>query len=1314
MWKHGLKLSLLSTCLLISGVAGAATSHNVPHSADPLDSGLGTIIFLSSTFLIGAVTRHLINKFGANFPYTVALLAIGMLIGVLFKQYEKDLEGYSGLIHIDPHLLMFTFLPVLLFESAFLLDIHAIKKSMGQILVLAIPGYLVSSVTTAVVVRYIFSYNWSWNVSMMVGAILSATDPVAVVALLKSSPGGKDIHHLSVVIEGESLLNDGAAIVLFNIFQNNAMEPCDNKIYSCEINNVMQNFTADNFCDFYEDCTDNNHALAINKQMCTSLTVVEIITDIALKTLGGPTFGVIMGYVFVFWLGKVFNDYLTEITITVGSPYLIYFISEMYLRSSGVLSVVLFGCVVNMNKMNISPEIEDFLNKFWEQMGYLVNTIIFLVVGMIITFSAVENIEPTDIVYLGALYIGVSASRSLMLMFFHFLLSRTGYGSTWQSASVLMWGALRGAVSLALALQVNHNEGFCQAMRDKILFFVSGIVVLTLLINSTTFNKVLSILGFCHISKAKKVAVDSAANQIMESMREELSTLKQDDKHTDSSWDEVKKICYIDTIYNTEQDIVTNRREIEKLHDQVTACNNCSTQVPVPLTRAELSEFYDESRSRVFKAFKISLWKQFDHGLLSKPGLRFLDDMCDQTLDIRDKFIELSDIEYVWHIGRSLKYLKSKLVALQRGQKEEDFPIPNNIHQYRIYKLVSATAFDMIIMFVIFVNVILVIVELSMPSSLCEDVISDGVESRQKSELSRGFGIANYCFLALFIIEMVLKLIGQRKYYFFNKWNLIDFGIIIISIADSVSDIFADCNSANLNFNVFRIIRIVRLFRCVRLIKWIILFFQKVVRDLIHKSVSSGYDIGCAFVCASDEVLAHLEQIVAYNECRATFRDKLLKARTDVRSSLALVRKEFPGIAIALNTKHVIRLILNKGRDTNWKLLEDGLVEDFDCALFTRQLEAKMKRLLANPTHWIPPPDAYCMFVKVPWLKNLPQYVVSNMANCAEHHLYTKGEAFIKKGEIAAGVFLIISGKARVVHSMEEHTGDDSKTELNKTYSFHLSCPLKNNVLLGPGSIVGEQSILVNRPRGSYVVCESDLQCYFISAEDMHGLMLKYPVIEENLWRLCSVRMAQTLLSKTAKYKTRSFDELKAICDQSVLATLVPETSNGLFEIDDVITDVVVIYGETRCFPSNAVIKGPKLVPEGTFKLHLLTPCKMLTLINPSHNIDLKRYNDTSQPEPSQKIDPEAGPTSSQKNLMNPGDSDESVSKEQMVSEMKLSCVIKDDPNPETRQQYEKKRRLSHLKDTRDQVGEIITNLGQPNPEEARLTPVEDVEKKSA
>lgn len=1322
MRRHG---DLISLAILLSAVcwtscwtssdasSGNAAAVPVPHLPQMSDSALGTIMFMASTFLIGALTRHLISKIFPTFPYTVALLAIGMLIGFLFRAYESDLQSYVGLLHIDPHLLMYAFLPVLLFESAFLLDIHAIKKCIGQILILAIPGYLLTSAMTAAVCMFIFSYNWSWNASMMVGAILSATDPVAVVALLKNSPGGKDVHHLSIVIEGESLLNDGAAIVLFNIFQNNAMEPCPGQTYYCPINGTMTEFTADNFCSNYMDC---DSVIEINKKMCTSMTAQEILTSIVLKAIGGPLIGIVLGYIFVYWLGKVFNDYLTEITITVGSPYLVYYVSEMFLQASGVLSVVVFGAVVNMNKMNISPEIEQFLNKFWEQMGYLVNTIIFLVVGMIITFSAMDNIEPEDIVYLVALYLGVAVSRSFMLCFFHFILTKLGYGTTWQSASVLMWGALRGAVSLALAIEVNHNTGFCEAMRSKILFFVSGIVVMTLLINSTTFNQVLSLLGFCHISKAKKVAVDSAANQIMEAMTNQLVMLRRNEGHTDSDWDEVKKICHIDTIYKAAKEQGESRDEIEKLHAQVTACENCSSHVPVPLTTAELTEFYDESRNRVLKAFKISLWKQFDSGLLAKPALRFLDDICDQTFDTKDKFIELEDIEFTWKIGNFLKYSKAKLEAWQNGRKQEEYPIPNNINQYNVYRLVSSNAFEIIIMCLIFINVTIVCMELSISKDKCESV--NGV--LRETALNKSFKIVNYTFLFVFIVEMILKLIGQRKYYFYHKWNLVDFVIILISIADSLSEVFTNCGTdINVNFNVFRIIRIVRLFRCVRLIKWVFLFLHNLIRDLSHKSVSSGYDIGVGFIVASDEVLANIEQIVAYKECRDVFRKKIVKAREEVNASLGQVRKEFSGISIAINTKQVTRLILNKGREYAWKLLDDGMVDDFDAALFTKQLEEKMKRLLASPVFWMPPPDTFTLFSQVPWLKSLKDFIIYNVVKYATHQMYNEGEIFLKKGEIAAGVYVVISGRARVTQTLEKA----EKKEISRSFSLNLACQHKNNDCLGPGSIVGEQSILVNRPRGSFVVCETDLQCYFIAAEDMHGLMLKYPIIEENLWRVCSIRMAQSLLARNKRYKTKHFEDLKAICERSVQATLVPETNNGLFEVDDAITDIIVIYGETKCFPSNTHIVGPKMIPEGTTKLSLITPCKMLLLIHEQMHIDLEQYNEVPDEAARSLMD-----ATSKRSLLKPGKSNASIAFSDAADldnrdpfeqiSVRLSTIVTADPNPNTRQQYEKRRRLSHLKDHKAADGnQPIEGTGTVNHGEGtcphrEMTPVEDPDKK--
>ena len=95
------------------------------------------------------------------------------------------MQDYLEIAEMDPHLMLIVFLPTLIFESAFVMDVHTFKKTLVQSVTLAGPGLIFSTFLTSLMARYIFTYNWSWVVALMFGTLMSATDPVAVVALLK-------------------------------------------------------------------------------------------------------------------------------------------------------------------------------------------------------------------------------------------------------------------------------------------------------------------------------------------------------------------------------------------------------------------------------------------------------------------------------------------------------------------------------------------------------------------------------------------------------------------------------------------------------------------------------------------------------------------------------------------------------------------------------------------------------------------------------------------------------------------------------------------------------------------------------------------------------------------------------------------------------------------------------------------------------------------------------------------------------------------------------------------------------------------------
>lgn len=178
------------------------------------EAGNDIICFIFVGLFAGQVTKHLCNKF--KIPYTPAMALIGIGLGFITEVTGKFGDGAEEISNIDPHTFFLIFLPPLIFESAFSIDWHIIRMELWQILILAGPTLLASSFIIAMIMRYVLWYKdeFSLESAVMFGALISATDPVAVVSLLKEVGASRT---LSTLIEGESLFNDGTAFVMFTV-----------------------------------------------------------------------------------------------------------------------------------------------------------------------------------------------------------------------------------------------------------------------------------------------------------------------------------------------------------------------------------------------------------------------------------------------------------------------------------------------------------------------------------------------------------------------------------------------------------------------------------------------------------------------------------------------------------------------------------------------------------------------------------------------------------------------------------------------------------------------------------------------------------------------------------------------------------------------------------------------------------------------------------------------------------------------------------------------------------------------------------------
>jgi NhaP-type Na+/H+ or K+/H+ antiporter len=466
------------------------------------ETNLAPLLFIILALFVGTATRHLLSR--GPLPYTISLLIIGLILGVLTRsgvladfgmRSIADSVGWAG--SINPHLILYLFLPTLIFEAAYALHVHTFKKSLTNALILAIPGIVVAMIITALVIMMINSLGiglgqWTWVLAFLFGAIISATDPVAVVAILKEVGASKK---LSTITESESMLNDGTAIVFFMAI----------------------------FALVVGDDSGGNALLQFLK-----------------VSIGGIVVGASVGWLVIVWIKRVFNDALIEITVIIGAAYLTFFLAENVFHVSGVISVVTLGIsMAGPGKTRVSPGVTHFLHEFWELAAFIANTLIFLIVGVVIAQQV--SFTFNDLVVLLIIYVGIHIARLGTIYVFYPIMRKIGYGLSLKDSIVLWWGGLRGAVGLALALIVAIEERIPAEVRSQVLSLTAGIVVLTSLINATTVKWLIDKLGLSKIGEIKAGLMQQSIQQVRLSGEKEIEKLKENRFMADANWEKVEE-----------------------------------------------------------------------------------------------------------------------------------------------------------------------------------------------------------------------------------------------------------------------------------------------------------------------------------------------------------------------------------------------------------------------------------------------------------------------------------------------------------------------------------------------------------------------------------------------------------------------------------------------------------------------------------------------------------------------------------------------------------------------------------------------------
>lgn len=474
---------------------------------------MGIEVFLALAVLMLTCVGTYFVAGRLRIPYTVLLVIVGTILVPLSQfPFFSFLKSFQ----LTPELLFFVFLPVLIFESAYNMNLREMTENIRSIAWLSIVSLLISAFFVAGALYFLLDFIGfpvPFMVALLFGALISATDPVAVLALFKEYGAPK---RLSLIFEGESLFNDGTSLALFLIVLEIALA--------------------------------GFHGIG---------TITEGVFMFTTMVVGGIAFGLLMGFIFARLIGRVHDNEHIEITLTMLVAHLTFILTEVLshhlvifgqeIKLSSIIATVMASMVIgNYGRFKISPRVEEYMERFWGYFAFVANSLVFILMGLL--FAALPIHFDQFLLPIAVTVLVVATGRALSVYpvvgWLNWLAKEAPIPSTWQH--LLSWGSLRGALAVTMVLLIpdsltlpDWTHAF--SIKEFIAAITIGCIYFTLLVKATTIGPMIKKMKLSDLSSLESIEYHESRALITAQVLERLGDFHEKGYIKETVYHELKK-----------------------------------------------------------------------------------------------------------------------------------------------------------------------------------------------------------------------------------------------------------------------------------------------------------------------------------------------------------------------------------------------------------------------------------------------------------------------------------------------------------------------------------------------------------------------------------------------------------------------------------------------------------------------------------------------------------------------------------------------------------------------------------------------------